>query len=299
MSRRKPRRESREPACITADAQSVNAVLLHLAAAVVKRKDPALFAELAEDLETRHCSARACWKKLFNRQVTLLERRSDMVSLILAKRLADQVVSDVCVADPESGPEPIGYILSWREAYPAPARPVEDGELRVSSLAVLSKDEEVYLEPEASPLMLVWEVEKTPVLRVVPGAGIPAFEYGNGPARIALFRLEEGTTVETKFTLQACMEDGDLLVRLSPEVMMHMMAFEGGILRLSCPGGSWHSRVPVPGGEPVTAVIDDLAGRFEADVWVSARLLGRMRVHCPWLGQTCSEELIGEALAAG
>ena len=48
----------------------------------------------------------------------------------------------------------------------------------------------------------------------------------------------------------------------------------------------------------VTAVIDDLAGRFEADAWVSARLLGRMRVHCPWLGQTCSEELIGEALAA-
>ena len=94
------------------------------------------------------------------------------------------------------------------------------------------------------------------------------------------------------------MKDGDLLVRLSPEVMMHMTAFEGGILRLSCPGGSWHSRVPVPGGEPVTAVIDDLAGRFEADAWVSARLLGRMRVHCPWLGQTCPEELIGEALAA-
>ena len=45
MSRRKPRRESREPACITADAQSVNAVLLHLAAAVVKRKETFLWVQ--------------------------------------------------------------------------------------------------------------------------------------------------------------------------------------------------------------------------------------------------------------
>ena len=92
MSRRKPRRESREPACITADAQSVNAVLLHLAAAVVKRKDPALFAELAEDLETRHCSARACWKKLFDRQVTLLERRSVPVSVRAVRLDADVLI---------------------------------------------------------------------------------------------------------------------------------------------------------------------------------------------------------------
>ena len=131
MSRRKPRRESREPACITADAQSVNAVLLHLAGAVLKRKDPALFAELAEDLETRHCSARACWKKLFStvRSHSWSGAAPWSRSFWLTV-LPIRLFPTTRVADPESGPEPIGCMLSWREAYPA--RPVEDGELRNS-----------------------------------------------------------------------------------------------------------------------------------------------------------------------
>lgn len=276
----------------------VNPVLLHLAAAVVKRRCPTLFLELAEHLASRHPKAASQWRKALEKHNDLFGERCDMVSLLLASELAKRR-GKICVADPESGSMPVGFAVS----------PYEDGvfiewagsrkpAMRVSSLALLAEDEELLLYPGESPLRLSYEVEPAPVLRLT---GLPVMTCGTGltdrcdAAQGELLRLERGALSKTTITLPAEVSGTDLLLRLSPEAMVYMLASEDGCLKVTHNGTSWHSRLPAP-GDDVPAVVGALGGRAGASTVISTDIFRALRVHCPWFGSLDPDPLIAQAL---
>lgn len=267
----------------------VCASLLHLAACAAQKAAPEVWVMLEQDLCRRHPEKHAFWMKVLARSGNVL-MRADLISVLLADMLADCLRAPVAVADPDSGPCRIGWVVRGGEPEESKLEPLtgvgvpKNVRACVSMRTVLGPKEDELAAAGLMPISLAYALSPEPRLLMRFGRAFGAARLLRGRVAVKLVHEDEDGVKTHPLSLRTSGMKNGLRLDVSPENMIYLMASEGSLLTFESGGECLSASIPEPDGDPVGVKLH-AAGPLDGPVRVSREVFEALRGTCPWLGE--------------
>lgn len=267
----------------------VCASLLHLAACAAQKAAPEVWVMLEQDLCRRHPEKHAFWMKVLARSGNV-PMRADLISVLLADMLADCLRAPVAVADPDSGPCRIGWVVRGGEPEESKLEPLtgvgvpKNVRACVSMRTVLGPKEDELAAAGLMPISLAYALSPEPRLQMRFGRAFGAARLLRGRVAVKLVHEDEDGVKTHPLSLRTSGMKNGLRVDVSPENMIYLMASEDALLTFESGGECLSASIPEPDGDPVGVRLH-AAGPLDGPVRVSRNVFEALRGTCPWLGE--------------